>query len=167
MIKHLAFIGIDPGSAGYICVLVPELDKRVFMEMSNNPLAIREFLRASTQKYQIQIVMIEDVAPVPGTSAGSNFKFGWNAGGINWLVESMALKLDRVRPKKWQSTLNIRVAQSLKGTARKRAIKKKTAEVVGQLYPHTNLTGPRGGLLDGKSDSLAIAHFAFMQYNTR
>ena len=44
-----------------------------------------------------------------------------------------------------------------------------TAEIMSELYPeHKHLLyGPRGGLLDGRSDALAIAHFLREQHSSQ
>lgn len=60
--------------------------------------------------------------------------------------------LDRVTPKKWQKFIGV--------TAKGDAIKKNVAEIAARLYPNAQLHGPRGGLLDGRSDALMIAHYA-------
>ena len=40
---------------------------------------------------------------------------------------------------------------------RKNYIKKEVADIASRLYPKAELHGPKGGLLDGRSDALMIA----------
>mgnify|MGYP004000157157 CR=1 FL=1 len=37
---------------------------------------------------------------------------------------------------------------------------KEVAQLIGELCPTATFTGPRGGLMDGRSDCLAIGHYA-------
>jgi len=100
--------------------------------------------------------MIEDVHSIFGTSAKSNFNFGFNTGLITGIARSSGATVDLVTPKKWQKHIGVKT----KGNA----IKKEVAEICNRLYPHISVKGPRGGLLDGLSDSLMIAHYAYHLY---
>ena len=42
--------------------------------------------------------------------------------------------------------------------------KKHVASIAMQLYPKANLSGPKGGLLDGRADALMIAHYLSIKY---
>jgi len=61
-----------------------------------------------------------------------------------------------VQPKKWQKTIGV--------TKKGKEIKKEVASICSRLYPDAEIYGPKGGLLDGKSDALMIAHYAFLNY---
>ena len=56
-------------------------------------------------------------------------------------------------PKKkiWQKYIGV--------TAKGKDIKKQISEIALKLYPTANIYGKRGGLLDGRSDALMIAHY--------
>lgn len=113
---------------------------------------------SSQNYYDIQIILIEKVHAIQGTSAGSNFTFGYNTGGINWLCECSGSGVDHVTPKTWQKYLGV--------TKKGKLIKKEVGELIQKLYPKANIKGPRGGLLDGRADALAIAHFASHKWRT-
>lgn len=149
---NIAFIGVDPGKSGGICLLVPELKYIEFVEMAAKPMFIYEWMRAQNKNYNLQVIMLEKVHAIQGTSAGSNFTFGYNTGGISWLSDAVGCGVDHVTPKTWQKYLGV--------THKGKAIKKEVAKLISQMYPYAEIHGPRGGLLDGRSDALAIAHYA-------
>jgi len=151
-----AYISCDPGAKGSFCLLVPTLGHIEFYPTNELPINIISWLKDAESKYKIKVIMLEDVHAIFGTSANSNFKFGYNVGVVNALCASTGSMVDRVSPKKWQKELGI--------TAKGKLIKKAVAEKILMLYPKAVIKGPKGGLLDGRSDSLAIAHFALLKY---
>lgn len=143
--------GIDPGNKGAMCVLD-----------SNDPtyLTLLDLEKSSIystatwlHKQNIDIVYIEDVHSLYGMSAKSNFNFGKNLGIVTAIAEIItrgnAPKL--VTPKVWQKFVGI--------TSKGKLIKKEVAIKVAELYPSANITGKRGGLLDGRADAIMIAHY--------
>jgi hypothetical protein len=143
--------GIDPGANGAICVLD-----------SNDPVYIALLDLAKTtpfdaahwlQKQNPNTVWIEDVHSLFGMSAKSNFGFGRNL-GLAIAISQIATKGDvakTVTPKIWQKYIGV--------TAKGKDIKKQISEIAIKLYPTATLYGKRGGLLDGRSDALMIAHY--------
>jgi hypothetical protein len=96
--------------------------------------------------------MLEDVHSLPLVSAKSNFSFGYNLGVVTTIAIASNVMVDKVTPKKWQKFIGVTV----KGDG----IKKDVAAIATRLYPDAHIYGPRGGLLDGRSDALMIAHYA-------
>ena len=144
--------GIDPGAKGAMCVLD-----------SNDPayLALLDLDKTSIYEatkwlyhQQVDSIYIEDVHSLFGMSAKSNFNFGKNLGLVTAIAEitSRGRLPNLVTPKVWQKFVGVTVKGKL--------IKKQVAEVINRLYPSANITGKRGGLLDGRSDSICIAYFA-------
>ena len=109
------------------------------------------------KEFNVVVAMIEDVHAIFGTSAKSNFNFGYNTGLVTGVVQASGISLDKVAPKKWQKFIGVKSKGKL--------IKKEVATICERLYPNASIRGPRGGLLDGKSDSLCIAHYAALTYN--
>lgn len=157
MQKSKAYLGVDPGQKGAFCLLVPDTKYVSFHSTAAKPMDIIQWMVARAEEYDIRIVMLEQVHAIFGTSAGSNFKFGYNVGVVNALSEATSLGVDHVTPKAWQKTIGCK--------AKGPALKKEVASIVERLYPSVNIRGPKGGLLDGRSDSLAIAHIAYLKYN--
>lgn len=157
--KPKAVLGVDPGEKGAICLLVPSTGVIEFMPTNTVPYKLLCWLQAIADTYSVSLVMVEDVHSIFGVSAGSNFNFGFNLGLIHGLLEQIQTMKDTVTPKKWQKQLGI--------TEKGKGIKKNVHEMIQKLYPEATLTGPRGGLLDGRSDALAIAHYATYFYKER
>jgi len=158
MTKPQAFIGIDPGAKGAVCLLVPVLDLVDFIDNSASNQDIYSFLLQSRDGYNLRAIMIEKVHSLMGMSAKSNFSFGYNVGEINTLASLSGIMVDHVTPKQWQSKIGI--------APKSKTIKKDVAEICDKLYPgsQTLIRGPRGGLMDGRSDALMIAHFNYLKH---
>ena len=152
MSKSLAYIGIDPGKSGALCLLVPETKRIEFIKTTEKPMDIYSWLSDIDYLTPIQVIMLEKVHAIQGTSAGSNFSFGFNTGLVNGLAGTVGCSVDHVTPKTWQKYIGV--------TKQGKAIKKEVGEIVTRLYPKAEIHGPRGGLLDGRADALCIAHFA-------
>jgi len=155
--KPIAYIGIDPGASGAICILVPETKYTEFVPTTDKPMDIIKWLLDISNTYDPRIIMIENVHAIQGTSAGSNFKFGYNTGVVNALAEASGIGVDKITPKMWQKTIGVK--------AKGKAIKKEVASIAERLYPQAEIRGARGGVLDGRSDALMIAHVTYLKYN--
>jgi len=157
MANPLAYIGIDPGAKGQLCVLVPDTKQVAFMAASDKPMAILEWINTISALNPIAVIMIENVHSLFGMSAKSNFNFGYNVGVVNTLALASGQSVDRVTPKVWQKHVGVRS----KGPS----IKKDVAAICDRLYPSVSIRGPKGGLQDGKSDALMIAHYASQTFH--
>lgn len=160
-----AYIGIDPGASGYICALAPESNSVEFIANTEKPHIIQKAVKHLFINYDLKKIMIEDVHSVFGASAKANFNFGFNCGLLYGIIRSAGIGLDTVQPKVWQKHIGIVTRIRKKGapvipaTVRKKELKKDIAAICERLYPHVNIRGTRGGLIDGKSDALMIAHY--------
>lgn len=154
--KPDAYVSVDPGAKGSFCVLVPSSKQIGFFPTISKPMDIMDWFTKIKMELNPQIIMIENVHAIFGTSAGSNFKFGYNVGLVNALSEASGIGVAHVTPKMWQKKIGV--------TKKGKAIKQDVAAICERLYPYANIRGPKGGLLDGLSDSLMIAHFARLQY---
>lgn len=152
------YVGIDPGDKGAVCALIPELGKAEFFANTEKPKDIHNFLESLSNHGKVKVVMVEKVHAIQGTSAGSNFKFGMNYSKVLTVSEMSSYSVDLVTPKKWQKEVGV------PSTAKGPNIKKAVGECCDRLYSNVNIRGPRGGLLDGKSDALMIAHYAYLTY---
>lgn len=157
MDKPNAYIGVDPGAKGAFCLLVPSTKQVAFRDTTDKPMDLYAWFKRIEEEFNIRVMMIEDVHAIFGTSAKSNFSFGYNVGTVNTLAQVTGNTVDRVTPKKWQKYIGIKT----KG----KAIKKEVSEICERLYPQVNIRGARGGLLDGRSDALMVAHYAYHLYN--
>lgn len=164
-LKMTKFMGIDPGAKGSLCILDTDNKKDILflptpcLKMQSKRL--REIIIAEHKKWPIHMAGIEDVHAIFGTSAGSNFKFGYNTGLITGIIESTNIGLDLVQPKVWQRAIG---APTRKKAGSSMKLKKAIARIALRLYPDAKLFGPRDGLLDGRADSLMIAHYLAIKY---
>ena len=155
--KPKIYIGIDPGTKGALCLLDPIIKRIGFHSTALPPADIVAWLNSIKQQFNPIIIAIEKVHAIQGTSAGSNFKFGYNVGLINAIAETSKIGVMHVTPKAWQKQIGV--------TQKGKLIKKNVAEIIHKIYPDAELYGPRGGLLDGRSDALALAHTTFLNYS--
>ena len=150
--------GIDPGANGAVCVL--DSNDPVYIALldlgKTTPFDAAHWL----QKQKPDTVWIEDVHSLFGMSAKSNFSFGRNL-GLAIAISQIATKGEvakTVTPKIWQKYIGV--------TAKGKDIKKQISEIALKLYPTANIYGKRGGLLDGRSDALMIAHYGLHNKET-
>ena len=151
-----AIVGIDVGAKGSFCLLIPNTKQVAFMPTTSKPVDLLAWISQIQEEYNLKVIMIEDVHSIFNVSAKSNFSFGYNAGIVNSISSCSGATVDLVQPKKWQKAIGVKK----KG----KEIKKEVAGICERLYPNVNVRGPRGGLLDGLSDSLMIAHYAYLNY---
>ena len=151
-----AYIGVDPGSKGYLCLLVPETNLTEWCDFESTPPSFMvDWIKYYQKQYNILKITIEDVHSLHGMSAKSNFMFGYNLGAVTYICRASGIGVDKVAPKVWQKSIGIKPKSP--------SIKKDIAKICHTIYPKANIFGLRGGLKDGKSDSLMIAHYTFKQ----
>ena len=151
------FVGIDPGAKGSLCALDPGRKNITCLSTVQAPHLIYDWLNALSP---IRMIAIENVHAIYGTSAGSNFKFGYNVGMLHGIVGSTRIGMDTVQPKIWQKQTGILFKKGMTVAQKKKVV---AAKVI-QLYPEAELYGPKGGLLDGRADALMIAHYLTIKY---
>jgi len=143
--------GIDPGASGAMCVLdskdptytaLLDLKKHTIYEAT-------KWLHSQ----QVNTAWLENVHSLFGMSAKSNFGFGRNF-GIAFAIAKVGTSdgsIQQVTPKIWQKYVGV--------TVKGKAIKQEVANIAQTIYPSAVIHGPQGGLLDGRSDALMIAHY--------
>lgn len=102
---------------------------------------------------QVDTAWLENVHSLFGMSAKSNFGFGRNF-GIAFAIAKVGTSdgsIQQVTPKIWQKYVGV--------TVKGKAIKQEVANIAQTIYPSVVIHGPQGGLLDGRSDALMIAHY--------
>ena len=146
--------GIDPGTNGAIAVLDSENPDSVeLLDLKKNTIfEVFDWMEGEISSFSPGEIWIEDIHSMYGMSAKSNFGFGKNLGIVTAIAEVIsASRPNTVTPKIWQKYIGV--------TAKGKAIKKQVAKIAQGLYPTAELHGKRGGLLDGRSDALMIAHY--------
>ena len=143
--------GIDPGANGAIAVLdSTNPDSVALLDLNKNSIYQTAVW---VHTHQVNAVWLENVHSLYGMSAKSNFGFGRNF-GIAFAIAKMGISdgpVDLVTPKVWQKYIGV--------TVKGKGIKQEVCNIAQGLYPTAILHGPKGGLLDGRSDALMIAHY--------
>lgn len=162
------FVGVDPGASGYICILEPLSQTIKFIENKAKFASdIFNEVIDTLASFRCERIMIEEVHSLHGMSAKSNFSFGWNTGEIHMLLALTGYPVETVQPKAWQKRVGVeKVPPGLTQSERSKAQKASVATACNLLYPDAPIYGPRGGLQDGKSDSLLIAHYNYLTQDT-
>lgn len=156
----MRYLGIDPGSRGALCSLNPLTGVTEFIDLTAKDVDIHEWL--VFQRVHIARCALEDVHSLPGMAAKSNFGFGKQVGRIQTLLNIMSIEFILVQPKQWQQACDIPPRKELPEGA---DLKVFVAQKAQGLYPNAALHGPRGGLLDGRSDALMLAHYLTLYPN--
>lgn len=159
----MRYIGIDPGTKGALCFLDLSCPKPLFIDLDPNKRAavtILETLRdASYMKGAL--VALEDVHSLPGMSAKSNFAFGGMLWRIRTILDCVPITYELVQPKVWQKVVGAPTRKFLNGEM---DLKAAIADLAQGYYPEATLHGPKGGLLDGRSDALMLAHYLRLKH---
>ena len=143
--------GIDPGNKGAMCVLdTSDLTRISFLDLHKHSIYDATLW---LYNHQVDAIWIEDVKSFFGMSAKSNFGFGRSVGVVATIsqIVTKGHVPELVAPKKWQKYIGV--------TTKGKAIKTNVAQIAVSLYPMADIHGPKGGLIDGRSDSLMIAHY--------
>jgi len=158
------YIGVDPGASGSICVLESGnnfyqlQEEPLFVSLDPNKHTTSEVIQALEDEIDLGHckAALEEVHSLHGMSAKSNFAFGGMFWRARTILEALYIPYELVQPKVWQKAVG---APTRKFLAEEMDLKVAVADMAQGLYPNAKLHGPRGGLLDGRSDALMIAHY--------
>ena len=143
------YIGVDPGDSGAVAAIGEDgrLVWVVDMVDAKPELFFPEHLAA-----------VEAQHAFPNIPAQTNFKMGVNLGYWRGVFEAIGVPFEEVAASKWQ--------RAICGALPKDRPKKKRAiaEWAGRRWPTAELRGPRGAVLDGRSDALCLAEYARRQF---
>lgn len=147
----MVYIGIDPGAKGSMCVM--SNGKVVFkdFDLKEYSSTLKAFLDTNDTEL---MVAIEKVHAMPGQGVSSSFSFGQRLGELEGMLTALQIPYELVAPKDWQKACGIPAKSDKKGIA----------SVIQKLYPTAELYGNKGGLRDGRSDALGLAHFIRLKY---
>lgn len=155
-----AFIGIDPGKRGCLCLLQDTGDCSFYdWPKDGNLIVYYRNLSDVVAKNDIRNGVLEKVHAMPKQGVSSMFTFGTNFGvWLGW-CSAWAVSWDfsymLVSPQTWMKGLLSKADGS--------DTKTQVGNAAQRMFPKAELTGPRGGYLDGRGDSLLMAYFAMLQ----
>ena len=151
-------IGIDPGAKGCMVTLITGLEKEEPLFSDFNLKQYCESLTRLSKPIQGStasiMVAVEKVHAMPGQGVSSSFSFGQRLGELEGILTALQIPYELVAPKDWQKACGIPAKSDKKGIA----------SVMQKLYPTAELYGNKGGLRDGRSDALGLAHFIRLKY---
>lgn len=138
------FIGIDVGKDGAIALLAGDGRVMDIIDMPDHPETIREIL---TFVQPDKFVTIEAQQAMPGQGVTSMFSLGQRYGLLTGILVALQIPHEHVRPQAWMRAMQIPP----------KADKKAHVAKALALFPTAEVTGPRGGMKDGRADALLIA----------
>lgn len=107
-----AFIGIDPGASGGICIKwhggTAMAPMEVNMEGRCDGVWLARFIRELSAEYKLDpIVFLEKVWGMPGQGSTSIFSFGHAMGTIETTLHLIGLKYTHVTPMAWKKEFGL------------------------------------------------------------
>ena len=164
--KH--YIGIDPGSHGYIVVLDEngELVTDLAIEDSTDQDIARLFHTMGETKC---VAAMEKVHSMPGQGVSTTFSFGQNVGFLHGMLAAFRIPYTLVTPQKWQKAMWISddmvysIRKDKNGEDKRQVAPKPTSiNAATRLFPSTDLrkSDRARNPHDGKCDALLIALYA-------
>ena len=159
--KHI--LGIDPGKTGGLALLTHDGDLVQVWDQPETPEAAADlFLDIRYGKDLIgalESVHARGSFSARGTaSAQANFSLGWSLGGWRYLLAGFQVPYHLVRPQEWQKLIDTPKPKGPKDSKPgKSALKRWVSGYATRLWPNGEFRGPKGGVLDGRSDAAVIA----------
>ena len=131
----MCIVGIDPGKNGGIVVLNKGaiIDQKI-MPTIDGRISGKELLDFLSP-YDVDVIAIEDVHSIYGTSAKSNFEFGRSLGVAEAIADVVCNKIVRVSPKNWQGKMFDGVDIILKKNKKSKDTKAMAAMAFNKQYP--------------------------------
>ncbi len=147
------FAAIDPGANGAAVVRFPDGRIEITKYSETDAVAVVDGLRELKSAGNEVEVWLEDVGGFVGKAqpGSAMFRFGANYGFWRGLVQGAKLRLELVRPQKWQSGI-----KDLKRGTGKADHKRALRDAAARLYPDIKVTL-------ANADALLILDYAIKQ----
>lgn len=123
------YIGIDPGSKGFITAMFPDGKKEFYSIDENDDLALDRILKDIKKRSWEVVVCMESIHAIFGSSAGATFAFGEIFGILKGLLVANAIPFHLVPPKEWQKEIWIH-SDEIYVTKQRKQTDKKTGEQI-------------------------------------
>ena len=156
--KNLTVVGIDAGKKGAFATISDRALTGItdFEDFSKTANALTKTLYPLILESDRLIVCIEKVqswGKDERRGAPTAFALGENYGFYLGVLATLNLNAYTIRPQEWKKFFNL-IGKNKMGSMKK----------AKELYPEANLEGVRGGMKDGRADSLLIAHYGSMYF---
>lgn len=152
-------IGVDPGRTGAIALIRNDTSASVW-DMPHSDQrgidlrAVKDIVDEIYKEAPNALVGLEYNTGMTGEMPDLAFRFGLQTGQLEALFYAWGFSVKRISSNLWTGRLG------LPGKRQPQAIPQRAA-YWDRLYPNhgTMIRGPRGGILDGRLDSLLICHW--------
>jgi len=152
------YIGIDPGAKGaMVCMFTP--GSIHFLDYAVG--GIHEYIKhlkliQKTNPTADLVVGVEKVHSMPGQGVVATFSFGYKSGELAGMLAALRIPNIQVTPIQWQRVCKKKPKSNKKGTF----------DAIKMIYPSVidELTGPKGGIKDGRCDALGLMHYVRTKY---
>lgn len=131
---------IDPGQGGSLYI-----NNKIPLFLDFKEVGIRGYAEA-LHKHKPDIVVVERVHSMPGQGVASMFSFGQRFGELIGMLITLNMEYELVQPRKWQRDIGVEPKSGKQGVF----------DIVSKTVDKSLLTGPRGGIKDGRCDALGI-----------
>lgn len=99
------FIGIDPGSIGFITAIFPNGEKEFYSIDENDDLDLGRIFKDIKKRSWEVVACVEQIHAIFGSSANSTFAFGEIFGILKGLLIANEIPYTLVPPKTWQQEI--------------------------------------------------------------
>ena len=163
------WIGIDPGQKGAIS-FISEVRDHQFVRINDMPLLPNGEVDAPALEKMIDgycsvdshvTCALERSQPMPSQSAQSGFNYGVGYGAVKAVLHLMGVPFQEIPPIKWKKSFSLPKIE--KGSAGKKKGKQEAITKCLELFPDVprdKYYGPKGGMKDGRAESLLLAEYA-------
>lgn len=163
-------MGIDPGANGGIAIYaggdmlklytIPKIGDSV------NVLELCRILLDCKELYKVSHCVIEDVHSIFGSSAKSNFQFGWIVGILEALLVSNAIPFTKVAPKTWQKQMHEGIPKMIKSGKTSADTKAMSLLAAKRLFPTETFlaTAKSSKPHDGLYDAALLAVYSYRNF---
>lgn len=169
MSKEKVYVGIDPGSAGFVAVILPNGEKMFLLLKGCDWHDVAAYLGGIKEEYN-PVCCMEEIHAVFGSSAGSTFAFGETYGVLQGLLIALGIPFHLVPPKVWQKEMWVSQDKVYKSTSRIgkdgkpiKAVDNKPTSInaARRLYPDVDFrrTAKCKVIDDNKCDAMLICDY--------
>lgn len=160
------FIGVDPGLKGAIAIIdengywiqIQDTPTITFQKGKKNKTeynigeikrVLFNFIDISSDKTTVFVEKMQSMPP--GIRVQASFSLGYCQGLFEGILTALEIPYQLVISKHWQKHFQITKPKGDKKT--------QSFQIASRLFPTATLTGPKGGVKDGRSDALLIAEY--------
>ena len=153
--KAKAYMGIDPGVKGSICVLTE--DQTIFYDYHEG---IVDDIRDISLKYDVQMCTVETQFVIPSQGGFTAFKIGVGYGGYLWALRALMVPRQTVRAQLWQGEFNLPKGNPGMTKAQKRKLRKQCLiDIACGMNPDADIETRKFEKTSGRADAYLIARF--------